>query len=305
MDRSKASSAAEDKGSPEEVELMTWLRSLSLEHILRQLLEAGFTVPTLRVMEPLTLSHILTEAKIPLKDKVTILSNLTTLPATPDNIVLYSPDSKTNPDDGDSDLLIGWIKSIGIAAVLVLLPVLTIGLSSDQTKKHASDNTDDSGLVGEYFGLTTKESYLKVFIPATIFFVSTWVLTPRISMIFASDVMQERSLGINYKESYAGSLTTTGIVAALLLTCVVSAVQSEAPTNTHASLLSQWYAAFLAMSFFFAVSSTAMSAICLTYMQPLDEVALQDFVSIMALYFGELLSETEMLRVLTRHCTAP
>eukprot|EP00622_Pseudochattonella_farcimen_P005036 FR740570.1.p1 GENE.FR740570.1~~FR740570.1.p1 ORF type:complete len:180 (+),score=14.42 FR740570.1:1-540(+) len=82
-------------------------------------------------------------------------------------------------------------------------------------------------------------------------------------------------------------LTNTGVVSALLLTIVLAALQADFPTDRAVTLLNQWYIIFICIGFCYGLSATAMSSICLMYMPPLEGPACEDFISIMALYFGE------------------
>jgi hypothetical protein len=264
--------------------LKAWLVNRNLGHLYQALVDGGLGLAELRDLDSTTLNHFLEEAGVQLKDRVHLVHRSATIPPERDNIVLYSPDSNTNPDDSPTEFLVGWAKAIGAGGIGLLLPCFAVGFSSETT------STGDDGAGAKFKVLSDSEQLYQVFIPAIVIFVLFMALTPKISMALASDVMEERSSGMEFKEAYVNSLTTSGIVAALLLTCVLSAMQAGFPAESEQTLIAQWYGVFLCMGFFYSVTATAMSTICLTYLHPLNEAAVQDFVSIMALYFGEPLA---------------
>ena len=60
-------------------------------------------------------------------------------------------------------------------------------------------------------------------------------------MFFARDMLQERSAGFDAKLQAKDSLMNSGLVCALLLTMVVSALQADAPTPEPTTILSMYY----------------------------------------------------------------
>ena len=67
-------------------------------------------------------------------------------------------------------------------------------------------------------------------------------------MFFARDMLQERSAGFDAKLQAKDSLMNSGLVCALLLTMVVSALQADAPTPEPTTILSMYYTVSLYVS---------------------------------------------------------
>jgi hypothetical protein len=105
-------------------------------------------------------------------------------------------------------------------------------------------------------------------------------------MFFATDVIQERSYGSNHKENMVITMTNSAIVGALLLTMVVAAMQADNPSEI-GSFLSQGYQVILVISCYYSVNATATSVMCMTYLQPIEGDAAENFLALEALYFGE------------------
>merc|ERR1711998_739928 len=80
---------------------------------------------------------------------------------------------------------------------------------------------------------------------------------------FASDTMEERSHGVNFKDTQANSLVNTGVVGALILTVVCAQMQADKPSEDEFSFLSQMYQVFLVIGLYFSVNATALSSLCL------------------------------------------
>ena len=67
-------------------------------------------------------------------------------------------------------------------------------------------------------------------------------------MFFARDMLQERSAGFDAKLQAKDSLMNSGLVCALLLTMVISALQADAPTPEPTTILSMYYTVSLYVS---------------------------------------------------------
>jgi len=68
-------------------------------------------------------------------------------------------------------------------------------------------------------------------------------------MFFARDMLQERSAGFDAKLQAKDSLMNSGLVCALLLTMVISALQADSPTPEPTTILSMYYTVSLNVSY--------------------------------------------------------
>ena len=105
-------------------------------------------------------------------------------------------------------------------------------------------------------------------------------------MFFATDVIQERSYGINHKENMIVTMTNSAVVGALFATMVVASMQADSPSS-FSSFLSQGYQVLLVIAFYYAMNSMATSVMCMTHLHPLEGDAAEKFLAVEALYFGE------------------
>ena len=214
---------------------------------------------------------------------VRMVANKDAIEPDEDNIKIYSADSKTNPHDKDTDLAKGWVYSLLMSASLVLLPTLAIGFRS----KDIGGDTDDAAEDDTFPPLTKNQLLVNTLLPSLGVFILLQFLSPKISIAAASDTLQERSKGLDLKDAIMNQLMNTGVVAALLLTVVLAMVQADLPSSEPSSFISQWYMTLCAVGVYYGLVGTAMSVVCLIYIQPLEGKAAEDFISIMALYVGE------------------
>ncbi len=128
----------------------------------------------------------------------------------------------------------------------------------------------------------------RVMLPGLLLMVAMAGFSTKLSMFFVHDLVENKTEGVVLKEVLEANLTNSGVVSALLLTVVFAALMASCPTPAFPwSLLNQWYMAFLLLSLMYSINATIMSSICYLYMQPLQGDNLNEFMSIMALYYGE------------------
>ncbi|KAJ1407248.1 hypothetical protein B484DRAFT_423677 [Ochromonadaceae sp. CCMP2298] len=112
--------------------------------------------------------------------------------------------------------------------------------------------------------------------------------TPTLSMHMATDTVQERSFGVQMKPLMESQFINIGIVSALLLTILVAALQADIPeSGDPSSIIWVWYIILLVLGLYFSFASTMTCALMLVYISPLEGDAVENFISIMALYAGE------------------
>lgn len=258
-------------------ELSDWLEGLKLTKYTssKVLMDAGLTSTIIRDMDKTVLHMILQDAKVPLFALTRIMAAAPGIDPEPDSIKQFTASSKTNPHDDDKLMAWFWIKSLLLGVFSITIPSLTIGLLDETWTKDTDDDEREDDV------------WTHVFIPGVLTFLLLQVFTVSLSMMFATSTLEERSLGVNHKDTMTNQLTNTGVVSALLLTVVLAALQADFPTEASNTLLNHWYVILLIIGFCYALSATAMSSITLMYMSPLEGPAVEDFISIMALYFGE------------------
>jgi hypothetical protein len=81
--------------------------------------------------------------------------------------------------------------------------------------------------------------------------------------------------------------TNIGIVSALFLTILVAALQVDTPEEP-SSIIWVWYIILLTLGLYMSFASTMTCALMLVYISPLEGDAIENFISIMALYAGML-----------------
>ena len=120
--------------------LKLWLDSQDLGHLYEPLSSYRFTAPFLRACDTSTLSGLLAEiGTISLADRVSLMSARSTIPKR-DNIVLFTPDSNTNPDDTEIEFIKGWAKAFIFGGVGVVLPCLLLGFLAETQKRSSEDD---------------------------------------------------------------------------------------------------------------------------------------------------------------------
>lgn len=265
-----------------------------------KLLDAGCTNANMRDLPKDVLLGILIRADIPLFAITRLIDAAKDIDPEEDQIKIFSPDSKTNPDDDAKEMFVIWLKGLFLSLLVIVAPCLCIGFANDKavfgiyddeggdcTDDAFAGNLHDDGEINCQGVMDERTIWYTCYIPGFVVFLLGQFQNPRIATMFAADTLQERSLGIDYKETMTSQLTNTGIVAALLLTILLASLQAGQPTGNRHTLLSQWYLIFNMIGVFYALMSTIMSSLCLMYLQPLKDDAVEDFISIMALYFGE------------------
>jgi len=177
--------------------------------------------------------------------------------------------------------LIYWLKATILATIFAVVPVLAIVIN------HTNYDYEIDPATGEPVPLEVKKLREIVIAPGIAVFFLFLAASPMTAMFFARDMLQERSAGFDAKLQAKDSLMNSGLVCALLLTMVISALQADSPTPEPTTILSMYYTVSLNMSLYFSMSATGISALCLVYIQPLEGAAAERFMSTMALYFGE------------------
>lgn len=179
-----------------------------------------------------------------------------------------------------------WIKAFGVCLLTTVVPTLVIGLlhyygHDEAAEWMIEDSEKNKQKILEY-------QFSKVFFPAMVILLIAVFLTPRFALFFVAKLNGGRSKGVAAKNIMDSILSNSGIIAALLLTVVFSALQAESPVEDNPlSLLNMYYSMFLLMAIFFSFTATIMSSVCYLYMQPLNGAALKTFMGQMALYYGE------------------
>lgn len=264
---------------PEAYALEDWLWKIGCHPSLSsELLKYSLHTEALRKIDPRVLNDILKEANLPIVDRTKILANLEDITPPPDSLNFQTGAASTGKE------LFFWLYAVIAGLFFVALPIVLIVWADDLAKEN------DSGANG-----ATTLLYNAV-VPGSIVFVLAICLTPSLSMLLTTDTVQERSLGVDFKAAAETQLTNTGIVGALMLTMVLACLQADLPEdekkNGYRSVIGSWYIIFLIMSLFFSVTSTVLSSLCLMYIHPLSGDAVDNWISIMALYLGEPVNGT-------------
>ena len=239
------------------------------EQIFHELEAAGLTGPIIQSLDDSTLLQIMKETKLTLKTMTSLLAQRSLM----GNVLgddLYTISASAMNGDGAKI----WTTALLASFFFTVAPVASILI--------ANENLDDDP--------DRSVQFQRSFTLGVSFFALLLVISPSLSMFFATDVNQERSFGTNHKQCMTTQMTNTAIVAALLATMVTKALQVDPPGGVEGAFLAQAYHVLLMISLYFAVSGVCLSVICMAYLQPVNGRASEKFLAFASLYFGEPLA---------------
>lgn len=123
--------------------------------------------------------------------------------------------------------------------------------------------------------------------PMLLFLIVQIVGANLLAPVLGYDMIQERSVNIEIKDSMRSNLTSQALVAALYLTVVVAMLQVDPPTEDPGALVNQWYVCLLVVAAFMTMTALTVNIICLIYIEPLSDQACLKLISYGLMYFGE------------------
>jgi len=275
-----------------------YLDSMGLNKDLQKKLEKnGIIQDVIERLDPTTLNAMLKELDVPMDVRCKLLLMR-------EEYNKEDDDGGKRPDGGEGpekkkasfNLLNGWVGNkkelcYWVNALIICIftnvaPTLIVGLSNfygydtpPEWMVNDPENHQEEILLYQLY---------RVILPALAILLVIFVFTPRFSLFLVGKLISNRSKGVKVKEVMTAMLANSGIISALLLTVVFTALQVDLPQeDAVGSFLNMYYSAFLLIAVFYSFTATIMSSICYLYMQPLNGIALGTFMGEMALYYGE------------------
>ena len=167
-----------------------------------------------------------------------------------------------------------WVKGGFLALFVVGIPIL-IGVFSPDSEVPRVSLDEDAIL----FGKTRANGHAHAALwymcwgPNLIYLVIQIGTASQLAPKLGYDMIQERSVDVNIKESMRSNLTSQGLIAALFLTVVYAMLQADPPTDEVSAIINQWYVCLLLSAAFLTMVALSVSVICLIYIEPLNDRA--------------------------------